>query len=204
VTPLLGMISYQSKDRAGSELLHEEIALRGFSVIHDQCSFQSGKRIQNEMAQGVETCDAFFAYLTPSSLYLDSSPDDPRPALDEEFIPVMHRYRRGSGEPGSTTRPLILPITHGLGGRRDAAEAVRAATGEDIASLWAPAIDQSLDGITQSGAAEIARNALGGVLRNRLTGLDQIELLVVTRSTGQEPRFLTVDGTMLFGGTARL
>src|SRR4051794_11018656 len=100
--PLLAMISYQSTDRAISEIMHEEVAMRGFTVIHDKCSFQPGARIQSEMADGVESCDAFFAYLTPNSLYLEAEAGSPRPALDNEFIPVMHRYRRSSGEPGST------------------------------------------------------------------------------------------------------
>ena len=60
--PLSAMVSYQTADRDAAELLHEALALRGFVVVHDQCTFASGSRIATEMELGVQTCDAFLTY----------------------------------------------------------------------------------------------------------------------------------------------
>ena len=66
----VAMISYSRIDAAAAELLHDELALRRFDVVHDRYSFTEGSRIPADMTTGVETCDLFVPYLTPSSLYL--------------------------------------------------------------------------------------------------------------------------------------
>src|SRR5258708_28933243 len=113
-----------------------ELALRGLDVIHDRCTFQVGGRIPSQMADGVERCDALVIYLTRNSLYLDS-PGAPRPAIDGEFVPAMRRRRRELARhpdgPPSAVRPVVVPITHGLGDpRSEAPDVVRRETGEDI------------------------------------------------------------------------
>lgn len=210
--PLVAMISYQSQDIAAAELLHEELALRGFVVVHDQCSFLSGRRIALEMGSGVDRCDVFIAYLTPNSLYLDASPGLPRPAVDDEFLPAMQRRRdqgkssRSGSAVTAEVRPIVvIPLTHGLGDpRREAPEVVRRATGEDISSLWSPAIDQSAATLTQADAARVACEALRSVLTAGTGSSDQvIPITVATRGGGQAPQGVSVDATMILGGEDR-
>src|SRR5690554_2352853 len=90
----LAMISYSWKDASSAELLHDELALRAFRVLHDRYSFTEGSRISSNMATAVEDCDVFIAYLTPHSLYFDAKPSDPRPALVGELRPALERRRR--------------------------------------------------------------------------------------------------------------
>ncbi len=210
--PVVAMISYQSKDIAAAELLHEELALRGFVVVHDQCSFLSGRRIALEMGSGVDRCDVFIAYLTPNSLYLETSPGLPRPAVDDEFLPAMQRRRdqgtasRSGSAATAQVRPIVvIPLTHGLGDpRREGPEVVRRATGEDISSLWSPAIDQSAATLTQADAARVACEALRSVLTPGTGSLDQvIQMTVATRGAEQAPQGLSVDATMILGGEDR-
>lgn len=46
------------------------------------------------MAEAVETCDAFVSYLAESSLYLNRPDGTRRPAIDDELIPAIARWRR--------------------------------------------------------------------------------------------------------------
>ena len=93
------MVSYQWADSEAAELLHEELALRGFTVFHDKCSFSSGSRIGQNMDYAVADCDGFVAYLTPHSLYESNIIGFPRPALDSEFNPVMDRFAKSNQTP---------------------------------------------------------------------------------------------------------
>jgi CBASS immunity sensor of nucleotide second messenger signals/TIR domain-containing protein len=205
MTPLSAMVSYQSKDAEAAELLHLELALRGLDVIHDRCTFQAGGRIPSQMADGVERCDALVIYLTRNSLYLDS-PGAPRPAIDGEFVPAMRRRRRELSRhpdwPPSAVRPVVVPITHGLGDpRSEAPDVVRRETGEDISSLWAPTIDQTTPSITQAEAAMVAKRVLDSLLPPGEGPADvPLEVSVATRGTSQPPAALTVDATPLLGG----
>ena len=45
------MISYSWHDTTAAELLHDELSLRGFQVVHDRYSFTEGSRIPAAMAQ---------------------------------------------------------------------------------------------------------------------------------------------------------
>lgn len=198
------MISYQWTDAEPAELLHQELALRGLVVYHDRCSFPTGSRIGSNMDEAVSSCDGFVAYLTPNSLYEGAPPESPRPAIDAEFKPVMDRLAR-SQTPEGKRRPVIIPLTHGLGDpRSEAPERVRKATGKDISSLWTPvALDQSTTSITESEAATVGRCLLAALLEpggDQAGTTDPIEMLVVTRGEGQPPAFLSIDGTNLLGG----
>jgi SMODS-associated and fused to various effectors sensor domain/TIR domain len=202
--PLTTMISYQWADASAAELIHEELALRGLVVYHDRCNFLTGSRIGTNMDEAVARCDGFVAYLTPNSLYESSSPGSPRPAIDAEFKPAMDRFARAQAIDNGTRRPVIVPLTHGLGDpRTEAPERVRRATGKDISSLWAPVIlDQSTAAISEIEAASVGRALLEALL---VPGVDPptkdpLEMLVVTRGEGQSPSFLSIDGTNLFGG----
>jgi len=204
---LSAMISYSWADSDAAELLHEELALRGFDVFHDRCSFPLGSRIGRNMADAVARCDAFVAYLTPSSLYLDKPDGMPRPAIDSEFLPVMKRWRRatsaGAARPGEPAAPVIAALTHGLGDpRTEAPQIVLKATGEDISTLWTPDLDQLSSGITQPEAAMVARGVTRGVLgtQKKVAETGPLELVVTTRGEGQPPRFLSVDAARLLGG----
>jgi hypothetical protein len=201
---LSAMISYQWTDASAAELIHEELALRGFVVHHDRCSFPTGSRIGTNMEEAVASCDGFVAYLTPHSLYESSPAGSPRPAIDAEFKPAMDRLARSQAKDSVSRRPVIIPLTHGLGdSRTQAPERVRRATGKDISSLWTPVIlDQSTASITESEAAAVGRALLAALLApgtDRPTE-DPIEVLVVTRGEGQPPAFLSTDGTNLLGG----
>ncbi len=202
--PMSAMISYQSRDRDAAELLHEELALRGFVVVHDQCTFPSGSRIATEMLLGVETCDAFVAYLTPESLYLDAQPGAPRPALDEEFRPAMDRRREprpGAQEP----RPVVLPVPKRLGTRSEAADTVFSQTGESIGALWMKSVRTDDPQLSQAEAAAVAGEALQATLRPNQRYVEApVPLTFFTRGNAQPPRFLTLDGTSLVGGTRRV
>jgi hypothetical protein len=203
---LSAMISYQWTDAGAAELIHEELALRGLVVHHDRCSFPTGSRIGTNMDEAVANCDGFVAYLTPHSLYESSPAGSPRPAIDGEFKPAMDRLARSQANDRESRRPVIVPLTHGLGDpRTQAPERVRKATGKDISSLWTPVtLDQSTTSITGSEAAAVARALLEALLAPgadlRTEGL--IEVLVVTRGEGQPPAFLSIDGTNLLGGAA--
>lgn len=199
--PMSAMISYQSLDRAAAELLHEELALRGFVVVHDQCTFTSGSRLATEMRLGVETCDAFVAYLTPESLYLDAQPGTPRPALDDEFRPAMDR-RREPRPPGQGPHPVVLPVPKRLGTRSEADDTVFSQTGESIGALWMKSVRTNDPKLSQAEAAAIARETLQATLQpNQRRVEEPVPLIFVTRGNSQPPRFLTLDGTSLVGGT---
>lgn len=205
--PLIAMISYQSDDFGASELLHEELALRGLSVVHDRCTFPTGTRIAHEMAEAVQRCDAFVAYLTPSSLYLSKPPGSPRPAVDGEFKPAMDRRARATAAASAdpAVRPVIVPLMHGLGDpRTEGPEAVRKATGKDVATLWVPVLDQTTSGITNAEAAVIGRHVLNALLQPGGDAdseeLTAIEMAITTRGEGQPSSFLSIDGTNLLGG----
>ena len=201
--PLSAMVSYQTADRDAAELLHEELALRGFVVVHDQCTFASGSRIATEMELGVQTCDAFLTYLTPESLYLDAEPGSPRPALDDEFLPSMQR-RRQPASSGTGRRVVVLPIPKRLGNRSEAADRVVQQTGEDIGSLWVRSARTDKADLSLSEASAIAHEALEATLSPGPRAVpDQIDVVFVTRGHGQPPRFLTIDATSLVGGTRR-
>ena len=201
---LSAMISYQWTDASAAELIHEELALRGLVVHHDRCSFPTGSRIGTNMDEAVASCDGFVAYLTPYSLYESSPTGSPRPAVDAEFKPAMDRLARSQAKDNRSRRPVIIPLTHGLGDpRTQAPERVRRATGKDISSLWTPVIlDQSTTSITESEAADVGRALLAALLApgSDPPGEDPIEVLVVTRGEGQPPAFLSIDGTNLLGG----
>jgi hypothetical protein len=203
--PITAMVSYSWDDAAAAELIHEELALRGFVVFHDRCSFPLGGRIAQSMAEAVATCHAFVAYLTPSSLYLGLAVGAPRPAIDDEFVPMMKRWRieKARESNGGPPAPIVAPLTHGLGDPRSVApQQVLEATGEPIASLWTPVVlDQTTPSITQAEAGEFAGCLLRATLTaRRYNSEDPIEVLVVTRGEGQPPAFLTVDATPLLGG----
>jgi hypothetical protein len=198
--PLIALISYQWNDSVAAEFIHEELALRGFKVIHDRCTFLHGSRLPTNMADAVARCDVFVAYLTRSSLYLEAPTSAPRPAVDDEFLPAMQRRRRSLAD-GGAARPVVAAITHGLGDpRSEAPTVVRETTGEDISSLWNMALDQSTEHITQLEAADLASRVLSALLAPA-SGQDQeIVVTVVTRGTGQPSTFLTVDATSTLGG----
>jgi hypothetical protein len=202
------MVSYQTADADAAELLHVELALRGMVVAHDQCTFTDGGRIDHHMTTAVNDCDAFVIYLTPNSLYLGAAPGTARPALDSEFLPVMARRRtqlaKHPTDSASTLRPVVVPLTHGLGDPRgEAPAAVRRATGEDIASLWSPVLDQTTTAITQPEAARVAAEVLRSLLPPG-TGVDEepIEIAVMTRGAGQPSSGVTIDATPLLGGAS--
>ncbi|MGH2458530.1 MAG: SAVED domain-containing protein, partial [Chloroflexota bacterium] len=201
---LSAMISYQWADASAAELIHEELALRGLVVHHDRCSFPTGSRIGTNMDDAVASCNGFVAYLTPHSLYESSPPGSPRPAIDAEFKPVMDRLARSQAKDGGSRRPVIIPLTHGLGDpRTQAPERVRKATGKDISSLWTPVVlDQGTTSIGGSEAAAVGRALLASLLAPGADPPtdDPIEVLVVTRGEGQPPAFLSIDGTNLLGG----
>lgn len=201
---LSAMISYQWADASPAELIHEELALRGLVVHHDRCSFSTGSRIGTNMDEAVASCDGFVAYLTPHSLYESSPAGSPRPAIDAEFKPAMDRLARSQAKDSASRRPVIIPLTHGLGDpRTQAPERVRRATGKDISSLWTPVtLDQSTTSITESEAAAVGLALLAALLAPGADPLtdDPIEVLVVTRGEGQPPAFLSIDGTNLLGG----
>jgi SMODS-associated and fused to various effectors sensor domain/TIR domain len=199
------MISYQWSDADAAELLHEELALRGLVVHHDRCSFSAGSRIGASMDDAVRDCDGFIAYLTPYSLYESSPAGLPRPAIDSEFIPAMDRFARAAAEGNVPPRPVIIPLTHGLGDpRTEAPERVRRATGRDISSLWTPVtLDQRVSSISQAEAALVAHTLLSALLAsegNDSDSDDPIEMILVTRGEGRPPAFLSIDGTSILGG----
>jgi SMODS-associated and fused to various effectors sensor domain/TIR domain len=204
--PLTSMVSYSWDDANAAELIHEELALRGLTVFHDRCTFPSGSRIGQNMADAVDRCDSFVAYLTPASLYETRPTDTPRPAIDDEFIPVMDRLARvrSLSAPSVPQRPVVVALTHGLGDPRIEAPArVWKATGRDISSLWTPvALDQTTPSVLQHEAAAAAHGVLQALLAPGAGGAvsDPIQLVVVTRGEGQTPGFLTIDATRLLGG----
>src|SRR6202046_1481383 len=192
--PLTAMVSYQWADADAAELLHEELALRGLTVLHDRCTFPSGSRIGQNMHHAVATCDGFVAYLTPNSLYESNPANSPRPALDAEFKPAMDRFARSNSSEGGPGRPVIIPLVHGLGcPRTEAPERVRKATGKDMSTLWTPVVlDQSTPSITPAEAAAISHSLLGALLPPGANSQasEPIELIVTTRGGGQPPGFL--------------
>lgn len=198
----IAMISYSSKDCGAADLIQDELALRGFNVIRDQISFTDGSRNANNMKTGVETCEVFVAYLTRHSLYLDEPDDHPRPALESELRPALQRRRRNLNNQG-VSKPVIIPVAHGLGDRDEAGEIIRRQTGEQIDSLWRSEwLGQSTAHITQPEAARLADQALR-------TFLDQeppkppIKIFIATRSTSPPPYRFTINGTRLLGGNRR-
>lgn len=202
--PLTALVGYQWSDSDSAELLHEELAMRGLTVIHDRCTFTLGTPIATAMRDAVDTCNAYVPFLTPRSLYENAPPGSPRPALDDEFIPICRRRRLNSSI-SNRPNPVIAAITHGLGEPfTEAADRVRKATGEDIASLWSGAIDQSGDRLTQHDAAETSRSVVDALLPpGDRVDEEPIQILVATRGTGQAARFLTIDATPSLGGSDR-
>lgn len=198
--PLCAFIGYRWDDAPAAELLHEELALRGLTVLHDRCTFTVGTRLDTAMDDAVQRCDAYLPLLTPRSLYEDRPPDTPRPALDGEFIPICHRRRASAARGDTPPQPVIATVTHGLGDpHRDAPERVRRATGEDIGSLWSLALAQHDDGLRQDDAARIAAATLDALLPVG-TGTELPAITIASRGTGEAPAFLTIDAVPLLGG----
>ncbi len=192
------MISYSWHDTTAAELLRDELALRGFQVIHDRYSFTEGSRIPAAMASAVDTCDVFVAYLTPHSLYLDRPPDSSRPALHGELMPALRR-RRNNLTPGRPDSPIILALAHGLGDREQASATLHTATGENFASLWrGERLDQTTPHISQPEAARAADEALRAFL-TREPPESPLTLSVATRGTTPPPHRFTIDATRLLG-----
>ena len=198
MAPPTAMISYSWADAIAAELLHDEFALRGFQLIHDRYTFTEGSRIPANMADAVETCDVFVAFLTPHSLYLDRPADQPRPALAGELLPALRRRRRNLNS-GALDIPIVIPLAHGLGDRYEAAETIRRHTGEDVASLWTTWLDQSTPGVTQPEAASVADRAFKAFHCAESTPA-VTELHIATRGTTPPARYLTLDATRLLGG----
>ena len=198
MAPPTAMISYSWCDATAAELLHDEFALRGFQLIHDRYTFTEGSRIPTSMADAVETCDAFVAYLTPHSLYLDRPAHQPRPALAGELMPALRRRRRNLN-PGALDTPIVIPLAHGLGDRHEAAETIRRHTGENVASLWTTSLDQSTPRITQPEAALVADRAFDALHCDESTPT-VTELHIATRGTTPPARYLTLDATRQLGG----
>ena len=192
--PLTVMISYSWHDAVAADLLHEELALRGVYVLRDKSSFSPGTRISTAMREAVANCDGYVAYFTPSSLY-ETSPDGPRPMIDEEFLPVMDRM-------ASNRPPVIMPLVHSLGDpRTDAMDRVRGATGRDISSLWMPIVlDQSTEQLTQAEASLVAVAMIEALVHTHIDRLEPLELSLTTRGAGQVPAVLSVDATSILGG----
>ena len=194
-TPLV-MVSYSWEDADAAELLHEELALRGVAVAHDRCTFPTGSRIAGAMRHAAETCDGYVVYFTKSSLY-ESRPDEPRPVIDDEFLPVLDRLT-------DSRPPVVVPLVHGLGDpRTDAMERIRKATGRDVGPLWMPVtLDQTTARMTQLEAAAVADKLTAAVLVRDAEQLESapLELSVVTRGSGQVPASLSVDATSTLGG----
>ena len=201
MNPPVAMINYSWHDNIAAELLHDELALRGFSVIHDRYSFTDGSRIPANMTAAVEDCDVFVSYLTRNSLYLDSPADQPRPALAGELLPALRR-RRSNLRPGKIDRPIIIPLAHRLGDRDKAAETIRRKTGENLSSLWSTWLDQDSEYLTQLEAATVADNALHSLLQ-RDRQPNTVTLAVATRGTTPPAKRITIDGTRLLGGYRR-
>ncbi|MEX2548408.1 MAG: SAVED domain-containing protein [Chloroflexota bacterium] len=203
--PLVALVGYQWGDSTSAELLHEELAMRGLTVLHDKCSFAVGTRLDSAMADAVARCDAYVPYLTPNSLYEGGEAGSARPALDDEFIPACRRRRLSAGAGERPPKPVIAVVTHGLGDPHTAAaERVRAATGEDVGTLWSVAVDQADDELTQVDAARVADAVIDAVLPVSGDALGaSVPITVVSRGTGQPPRFLTVDVTSSLGGRDR-
>ncbi|MGA2804549.1 MAG: SAVED domain-containing protein [Acidimicrobiales bacterium] len=203
---LSAMVSYSWNDAEAAELIHEELAIRGFEVFHDRCSFPLGSRIGQNMVDAVDACDVFVAYLTPSSLYLGKAVGEPRPALNNEFLPMMQRWRAAcsAARHGGPLAPVMVVLTHGLGDpRAQAPQVVLEATGEDISSLWTPVVlDQTTPRISQVEAARVAGCVIRAALApERIAALQApIDLVVITRGEGQAPGFVTVDATPSLGG----
>lgn len=196
MTAPLVMVSYSWDDADAAELLHEEFALRGVAVAHDRCTFPTGSRIAASMREAAETCDGFVVYFTKSSLYEDRA-GEPRPVIDDEFLPVVARLTHDRP-------PVVVPLVHGLGDpRTDAMERIRKATGRDVGSLWMPVtLDQSTPRITQLEAAAVADKLTAAVLARHVEQLEDapLELSVVTRGSGQVPAVLSVDASSTLGG----
>lgn len=194
-TPLV-MVSYSSADAEAAELLHEELAMRGVAVAHDRCTFPTGARIAGAMSDAVDGCDGFVVYFTKSSLYEDK-PGEPRPVIDDEFLPVVERLIEDRP-------PVVVPLVHGLGApRTDAMERVRKATGREVGSLWMPVtLDQDTPRITQLEAATVADRLTGAVLvrHGNLLESGPLDLSVVTRGSGQFTALLSIDATSTLGG----
>ena len=160
------MISYSWANAAAAELLHDELALRGFEVIHDRYTFIAGTRIAASMNDGVQRCDVFIPYLTRDSLYLDRPADDSRPAVTGELLPALRR-RRENLSPGRPDTPIIIPLAHGLGDRSETSELLRRETGESFGSLWGPWLSQDTPGIAYDEAAAVADVAVATVAQAR-------------------------------------
>jgi hypothetical protein len=197
-TSPVAMISYSWADSEPAELLHDELALRGFEVIHDRYTFETGNRIATAMSAGVERCDVFIPYLTRNSLYLDAPTGTARPAVTGELLPALRR-RRANLRPGRPDRPIIIAIAHGLGDRATAGELLRRHTGDDLASLWSPWPAQDTAGLAQDEAASIADQALSAVLVDGIGERQALELSVATRGGNPPPRRFTIDATRLVG-----
>ena len=201
--PLTAMVSYQSADYYAAELLHEELALRGFIVTHDRCSFAGGTRIAREMEVGVGNCDAFVAYLTENSLYLHVQSGSPKPAMESEFIPAMQRRRQPESTEGHR-RLVVLPIAKGLGSRTEASDTVFNETGEQIGSLWVSSANSTDPNLSVGEAGNIADEALSATIGPEAVLVPSpLEMAFATRGEGQPPRLLSLDGTSLVGGEGR-
>jgi SMODS-associated and fused to various effectors sensor domain len=203
--PLVALVGYQWGDSASAELLHEELAFRGLTVIHDRCSFAVGTRLSTAMGDAVGRCDAYVPYLTPRSLYEEAPAGAARPALDDEFLPLCRRRRASTTSGDCPPKPVIAVVTHGLGDpHTEAAERVWRATGEDVATLWSVAVNQSGEALTQTDAARVAAAVVDALLPpGGGPAGTALPIVVATRGSGQPPRFLTIDATTTLGRERR-
>lgn len=181
--------SYSHDDWDCAVRLVEELKLRGFTVFRDVERMREGKRLDDEMAEGLDSADLLMCLLTEHSL-------ESEPVVEREFKPALRKTVREG-------RPTVMPVACGLGAtHEEVTERTWKTLQHDFSATWSggimagPAAD-----VTQADAAAIAGKAVNAVYPPGLGPAAGVwQLQVVSRGAPAACDGLSVDASSFLGG----
>lgn len=184
------LVSYAHEDAASTGVVAEEVRARGVLTWQDVQDIRAGKKVQSEIAAGIERSDAVLSLLTPSALASQA-------VRECEIAPALDRRRRG--EP----KDLIV-VPRNLGTREDIAARTVRIFGADLTLDWMPLLRDGDAALTPREAAPAARAVLGHFYprdAERTSGTWRIG--VHGREFTPGARDLELDWTPIVGGDRR-
>jgi hypothetical protein len=187
-----GFFSYSHEDWDPAVRLVEELKLRGFTVFRDVERMREGRRLEDEMGEGVDTADLLMCLVTEHSLAS-------KPVVEKELKPALRKATREG-------RPVVMPVVCGLGAtHEEVTERTWPVLQHDFTATWSGGIfSEPAEALTADDAAAMARKALDAVHSgDRRPAEGSWKLQVVTHGSAAAAEGLSVDATSFLGGERR-
>ena len=184
--------SYAHEDWESAVRLVEELKLRGFGVFRDVERMREGKRLEDEMGEGVGDADLLMCLITEHAL-------QSKPVVEKELKPALRKTVREG-------RPVVMPVVCGLGStHQEVTERTWPVLQLDFTATWSGGIlPTAADVLAHEDAAAIARKAVAALYpRDRGPAAGTWRLQVVTHGSPSACDGLSVDATSFLGGTSR-